>query len=239
MRQPLPDGLVVVSPHLDDAVLSLGASIAYATGTGRRVTVLTVFAGDPSSTKEAGKWDRRGGFATEGAAARARRDEDLAACAVVGAKPAWLPNSEAEYRSALDEGTVWGAILGELGDALAVLFPGFPLTNPDHAWVTGLLKGRASFRGRVGLYAEQPYRYWVAREQSLEFRGASTSTFGAIRWQHSGVSLRLLRTKRRAICEYRSQVPLLGLDRGRVTRLDQLLAREAFERGEAIAWLPT
>ena len=37
--------LVVVSPHLDDAVLSLGATLAHAVESGATVEVLTVFAG--------------------------------------------------------------------------------------------------------------------------------------------------------------------------------------------------
>ena len=67
--------LVVVSPHLDDAVLSLGATMASAARNGAHVTVLTVFACDPQSSAPAEWWDRAGGFRTLGEAACARREE--------------------------------------------------------------------------------------------------------------------------------------------------------------------
>jgi hypothetical protein len=237
---PLPDGVVVVSPHLDDGVLSLGASIASASRAGHRVIVVTVFAGDPGSEKAAGRWDGRAGFATEGEAARTRRLEDRAACARVGAEPVWLGFSEAEYRPAFDDQGVWQGLLEVFAGATATLFPGFPLTNPDHAWVTGLLVGREPPPGLVGLYAEQPYRYWVRRERPRPGSPPDPASphFPSLRWETPRGALRHVRTKRRAILEYRSQAPLLGLDRGRPSRLDRMLAHEALGRGEAVAWLP-
>ena len=159
MRQILPDGLVVVSPHLDDAILSLGASIARATSEGGHVTVLTVFGGEPTSELPAGGWDRRGGFATEGEAVRARRAEDEAACVVVGAVSARLRFSEIDYVGEREEEPVWEAVCAAVSHAAAVLLPGFPQTNPDHAWLTATLVGRGLPCERIGFYAEQPYRY--------------------------------------------------------------------------------
>ena len=68
--------VVVVSPHLDDAVMSLGATIAKAVQSGTRIEVLTVFAYKPSSSEPAGPWDTRCGYETEGQAADSRRAED-------------------------------------------------------------------------------------------------------------------------------------------------------------------
>jgi LmbE family N-acetylglucosaminyl deacetylase len=96
-RESAAGQLVVVSPHLDDAVLSLGAAIASWTRLGRAVTVLTVLACDPSSPARAGGWDRRAGFATEGEAARVRREEDEEACTLLGAAPRWLPFGSSDY----------------------------------------------------------------------------------------------------------------------------------------------
>ena len=42
--------VVVVSPHLDDAVLSLGATMAHAIESGAKVEVLTVFGCEPTSS---------------------------------------------------------------------------------------------------------------------------------------------------------------------------------------------
>jgi LmbE family N-acetylglucosaminyl deacetylase len=225
MRDP-PSRIAVVSPHLDDGVLSLGAFIASATRRGARVLLVTVFAGDPQSTKPAGGWDRRAGFATEGEAVRARRVEDYAACAVLGAEPVWLMHSEADYGERGAESTTRDEILQAVAEMQAILVPGFPLTNPDHAAVSRMLVTRERSVQRVGMYAEQPYRYWSRRQRRLQ-RG----------WVRLGTSPESVRLKRQAIREYRSQIPLLGLDRGRPARLDRLLASEVLARGEAIAWL--
>src|SRR3712207_8859213 len=82
--------VAVVSPHLDDAVLSLGASMHAAARRGARVEAVTVLAGDPASTTPADDSNRRAGFATAGEAARLRREEDRRACTAVRATPTWL-----------------------------------------------------------------------------------------------------------------------------------------------------
>lgn len=238
MSEPLPDGLIVVSPHLDDAILSLGASIAYATGKGHRINVLTVFAGDPESELPAGGWDRRGEFTTEGEAVRARRAEDDAACAVVGAAPVRLSFSEADYAGARDEEEVWGAVREAVSGAPAVLLPGFPLTNPDHALLADACLRRGLPCGRIGVYAEQPYRFWERKRQSRLAVPSAVAPIGEPKWTRPAGGASRIRTKRRAILRYRSQVPLLGLDRERPARLDRLLAHELLARGESIAWLP-
>jgi LmbE family N-acetylglucosaminyl deacetylase len=71
--------VVVISPHLDDAVLS-----AYAVLTaGLPATVVTVFAGVPAPGP-ASPWDRASGFADARDAALARRAEDVAALDALG-----------------------------------------------------------------------------------------------------------------------------------------------------------
>ena len=89
--------VAVLSPHLDDAVLSLGAAIARAVREGATVTIVTVFAGDVDSALPASNWDRLAGFATEGEAAAARRVEDATACALLGAEPRPLPFPDYPY----------------------------------------------------------------------------------------------------------------------------------------------
>ena len=74
---------LVISPHLDDAVLSLGGSIAAWVGSGERVVVATVYtAGPPLDTISPGM--RRFADYT------ARCAEDTAACAVLGCETRWL-----------------------------------------------------------------------------------------------------------------------------------------------------
>lgn len=234
----LLDQTVIVSPHLDDAVLSLGASIARATRSGRRVTILTVFAGDPESEATAGGWDSRGGFATEGEATRARRLEDEEACQVVGAEPIWLRFSEAEYAATKDEDEVWSALADAVTPAASALIPGFPLSNPDHAWLTDLVVRRGLPCGRIGLYAEQPYRYWErGRRRRLELPASLERHLAESGWTRPAGSILNWKTKRQAILAYRSQLPLLGLAQNGHRKLRSMLCYETFRGGEAIIWL--
>jgi LmbE family N-acetylglucosaminyl deacetylase len=236
VRRLLPGNLVVVSPHLDDAVLSLGASIARATRAGRQVGILTVFAGVPESTAPAGGWDSRGGFSTEGEAATARRLEDREACSIVGAEPSWLPFSEADYAGSRDGEAVWRAVAAVVEGAEAVLIPGFPLTNEDHAWLARTLLRRPLPCGRIGLYAEQPYRY-TERKRSRRLRTPDFAARPESRWQHPDASAGDRRVKRRAILAYRSQMPLLGFSRDGWRKLDRILRHETLRRGESVVWL--
>ena len=97
------DNTVVISPHLDDAVLSLGASLSHAARLGMNVTVLTVLAGDPDSSEPAGWWDAQAGFRTAGEANLARRREDARACSILRVTPRWLPFEETQYGRSPEE----------------------------------------------------------------------------------------------------------------------------------------
>ena len=239
MNWSFPAHVVVVSPHLDDAVFSLAASILQAVRSGTRVEVLTVFACDPASNHPANGWDARAGFATEGEAATARRVEDQEACDIVGAEPRWLPFRGGGYTPHKDRNAIWTAIADAVTDADAVLVPGFPLTNPDHAWLADLLtEQRSEFRG-MGLYAEQPYRYFARRAtQRLEVPAQLGRTLsGAVEWTKTPSGIGDRRLKRKAILAYASQIPLLGFVTRHHLKLDLMLLHEALHRGEALAWL--
>src|SRR2546423_11731536 len=89
--------VVVLSPHLDDAVFSVGAALAHAARHGADVLVITVLAGDPESSVPAGRWDGAAGYRTEGEAAAKRREEDARACARIGARTAWPTDGDGPY----------------------------------------------------------------------------------------------------------------------------------------------
>jgi len=205
--QPVPirgKRIVVVSPHLDDGVLSLGASMASWARRGAAVELLTVLGCDPSSKAPAGGWDARGGFATEGESALARREEDRQACAVLGASPVWLPYGTVDYERHGAETEVRDAVLRALAGADSVLVPGFPLSHPDHAWLAELLTG-AMGHWRVGRYAEQPYTLRAGSDPA----GAGFAP--------APVRLDDRIAKWRAIRCYGSQLPLLAM-RGSLRR---------------------
>jgi LmbE family N-acetylglucosaminyl deacetylase len=89
-----------LQPHFDDAALSVGGTIALAAGRGEHPVVVTVFAGDPPPGDRLGpvarELHRRWG--TGDATGPARRAEDDAACARLGARPMHLPHGDAIYR---------------------------------------------------------------------------------------------------------------------------------------------
>jgi LmbE family N-acetylglucosaminyl deacetylase len=225
--------VVVVSPHLDDAVLSLGASMAWLARRGVHVDVLTVFGGDPSSTAVPSGWDRRAGFPNEGAAVAARQEEDREACRIVGVNPRVLGFRGGSYGGPGDPELTWHAVAEVVSGADVVLVPGFPRTNDDHRWLNTLLVQRPPPAGRLGLYAEQPYRYAVRHDQ----RRPSVEGSEHVRWASTGYSLRELRVKRRAILAYRSQLALLGFTARRHRKLNRMLLHEALHRGETTAEL--
>jgi LmbE family N-acetylglucosaminyl deacetylase len=208
------ESIVVISPHSDDGVLSLGASMARWAREGRVVELLTVLALDPGSEAATEGWDRRAGFATEGEAARARREEDRVASAVLGVTPRWLPFGSVDFDRHGDDRAVWDAVCEVVDGAEVVLVPGSPLAHPDHAWLNGLLAQNVPARA-LGLYAEQPYTLRAAAEPFAR------ATLGA----------RDRLAKWRAIRAYGSQLPLLGM-RGSLRRGALRLAWA----DERIAW---
>lgn len=213
----LTGSAAVLSPHLDDAILSLGAAIANARS---ELAVVTVFAGDPDSALPAGEWDSQSGFRTAGEAARARREEDALACADVGARPVWLPFVDHQYPPDDDE-TVWNALERALEGADTVLVPAFPLTHPDHARLLALVERHGLPGRRLGRYVEQPY----AAAWSDRSPGDGWTPLAA------GLPQRV--AKLRACRRYTSQLPLLSRS-GPILR--PLFAYEVARGGERVKW---
>lgn len=207
-RSELGPRVVVVSPHLDDGIFSLGAAISFAALRRADVTVLTVLAGDPGSTAPAGPWDRRAGFATAGEAARARRLEDAAACDLVGARPVWLPFSDEQYERGGDDAEVRAAVVEAAGDA-QMLVPGFPLLHPDHVWLRFLLEDAFPVE-RLFLYTEQPYAAALTERPGVDGVHDREGLPPPLAWRRLRAGLGDQVRKLRACRAYRSQLPLLG-----------------------------
>lgn len=125
--------IVVVSPHLDDAVLGCAHLMAAHPGT----TVVTVFTGRPRPYPDPPTpWDALSGFGPGDDVLEARESEDAAALATLGAVPVWLGLVEHQYlpREAWPKAeVVVDALESTLRDLepTAVLAP-FGLGNPDH-----------------------------------------------------------------------------------------------------------
>jgi len=232
--------LVAVSPHLDDAVLSIAALLSQAAREGALVKVVTVFAGDPASAERAGTFDAMCGFRTQGEAAGARRAEDREACARIGATPLWLEHADSQYTQTRDGTLIWEEVAASCAEADTVLVPGYPLAHPDHAYLAELLLRRGAPAPRLGLYVEQPYA--LQRSSST---GAPMPVPALLRefistvptYESVSAGIRDRVAKWRAVGEYRSQLPLHRAIPG-VRRTVSLRYRVPLLRaGEAVAWL--
>src|SRR6476661_3045292 len=81
------DRVLLLSPHLDDAVISCGAFLLAHPGT----TVVTLFAASPTAYSDPlNEHDQTCGFVPGDDTMAVRRAEDERALAAVGATPAWL-----------------------------------------------------------------------------------------------------------------------------------------------------
>ena len=86
--------IVVVSPHLDDAVLGCGRLLA----AHPNATVITVYAGAPSPYPDPPtSWDQLAGFGPGDDVLARRRGEDERALAELDATPVWLDFVEHQY----------------------------------------------------------------------------------------------------------------------------------------------
>ncbi len=149
--------IVVLSPHLDDAIMSMAGTIYRLGVLGIATRIVTLFGGDPAFTGPPSAWDSKRGLATAGEAFHARREEDRAAVAVLGTDAVCLPYSDSAYVAARDPDAIWGSLQPHLADAEAVVMPGWPLAHPDHEFTTKLALDRLDGNVPVLFYAEQPY----------------------------------------------------------------------------------
>ncbi len=183
---------VVLSPHLDDAALSIGGTIARFTAAGESILVVTIAAGSPPpgaiSSPFAASLHRAWGLGATDAVAPRRR-EDEAAMAILGAEALRLDRLDAVYRCS-DRYDSEAALLGEpaaqdrleieltadLAPILAaspralVLAPLAVGGHVDHRIVHRVAIDLARRRRDVGFYEDFPY---AARPGSVAERRAA------------------------------------------------------------------
>lgn len=180
---------IYLAPHLDDVVLSCGGQIYLQTQSGQDVLVLTIMAGDPpqqAMTSFAQQLHENWQLA--GAVTAARRAEDAAACAALGAEYAHWDFPDCIYR--LDPQTGAGyyestqALFGAVHEADAQLvamvaeqlrgLPRYgrllaPLTIGNHVDHQIVHRAAATLpQDRVAYYEDYPYATLPgARERAL------------------------------------------------------------------------
>jgi LmbE family N-acetylglucosaminyl deacetylase len=211
---------IYLSPHLDDVALSCGGQIYMATQRGERVLIVTVTAGDPVAPVSDyaaslhTRWELNN--ATE-----ARRQEDLAASAILGADALHWSLPDCIYRVGSDgqpfyvsDDDIFGpvaeeemALVGELAAQMAALPPArqvvVPLTVGQHVdhLLTRLAAEEAFDPATLLYYEDYPYAQQPGKlERVLEQ--------GNLRWEADVVALdeAALRTKYAAVAAFRSQL---------------------------------
>lgn len=228
---------IVLSPHLDDAALSLGGSIARWTAAGERILIVTVAAGSPSPgvalSSFAESLHRAWGVGSADVVALRRR-EDEAAVGILGAEAQWLERLDAVYRLPQrydgDDALVGEPALEDrLGVDLALDLVPILAASPQAEILAPLGVGghvdhrvvhrvavELAWRGReVGFYEDFPY---AARPLAVEERRAAV----AVELEAVIVDIAAtLDRKVAAVLAYASQVEALfgGIEEGRAAIL--------------------
>ncbi|MGW7343850.1 PIG-L deacetylase family protein [Streptomyces sp. NPDC054854] len=124
---PPPWRTVVLSPHFDDAVLSLAGLLPALPGP---VAVVTVFGGAPAPGAPTSWWDSTCGFASAAQAHRTRRGEDARALDRLGVAQVVLDHPDGPYGDG-GEPYLLDAFLEALAPGTRVLAP-LGSNQPDH-----------------------------------------------------------------------------------------------------------
>jgi LmbE family N-acetylglucosaminyl deacetylase len=208
--------LVVVSPHLDDAVLSCSGLIASVPGT----TVMTVFAGFPPGYPEVlhdgiTAWDKASGFRLGDDVVAIRRDEDTAALRQLGGVPLWLDFVDSQYTTEpATPRMIASGIASALAD-LSVQTIAFPLglSHTDHERTheacAQLLEESPGLATNWVAFIDVPYRARY-RTQALE----RLKHLGELGYDAEPFSLDAGDRKSAALAEYPSQLQALAADMG-------------------------
>lgn len=223
--------IAILSPHPDDAVLSLWHLLA---GPGE-VQVLTIFNGPPEGRVELGWWDRLTCATDAHERARERAAEDRDALAVAGREPTDLGFVDGQYREgpqAIDP--IAAAVAAAVPEDTLLLAPAALDGHRDHiAARDAALKLGESGRS-VALYADVPHATWHGWPAWVNGSGPQEfldpEQFWDLAMAGTGVSLRGLEPevhtldedadsrKREAVRSYRTQVEALEVEFGLFTR---------------------
>jgi LmbE family N-acetylglucosaminyl deacetylase len=155
-------GVTILSPHLDDAVLSCCQLLL---GSGH-VHIINVFAGVPE-TGSTGWWDRVGEASDSAARMRERLEEDRIALRLAGGRHATnLPFLDDQYRrSPCAARSLIELLRSHVPTDTRLYAPAAIGTHPDHAAVREAAMSMRNHGIRLSLYADLPHasaRGWPA-----------------------------------------------------------------------------
>lgn len=169
----------ILSPHLDDAVLSCWHLLTEP----RDVTVINVFAGVPSRSTAAW-WDQYTGARDSAERVRERLDEDRTALALAGRVPVNLDFLDDQYREADQPlASVTARIARSLAPGVHIYAPGAFTNHPDHLLVRAAALELRTVGYAVSLYADLPHATvhgwptWVTRNDRHAIRGLAAAVW--------------------------------------------------------------
>ena len=244
--------IAVLSPHLDDAVLSCWHLLE----SDADLTIVNVFTGSPPPGTPAPWWDRLTGAADPVERMRERRDEDRRALALAGRSAVAIDLLEAQYRrETLPLATIVERLRAAVPPAALVYAPAAMMRHPDHELVRSAALELGRTGTRLALYADLPHAIehgwpeWVTGDPDSR-RGVAVDTAWAEVLAGAGLSVERLvprvrpldaaarQRKLRAIAAYETQraaldvlsfVPL-GDPRALAWEVSWLVPRSAFGR---------
>lgn len=221
---------ILVSPHLDDAVLSCFGALS------TDAVVVTVFSDAPEDARLS-DWDARCGATSSRELMARRRSEDDEALALTGARARRLAFREQAYGEPPPLTELSEALAAELSGADEVWLPAAIGGHPDHvrARAAGFAALAAAPTASVWLYAEYPYHQYLARalpsgdpvEALRDWYAERMGSDVKVTVQHLPASL--IERKRAAVGCYASQLGALDATvGGRLLDADLLAAEYAW-----------
>lgn len=218
---------VILSPHLDDAVLSCWHLLC---GPGD-VRVINVFAGSPPPGNGAYSWDRETGATDSVARMEERRAEDREAFAIAGRTATHLDFLDEQYEPP-DQSV--GEIVARLRDLIdpetIVYAPAALGEHDDHERVRSAALELAASGQPVRLYADHPHAVRLGWPSWVDGTKTKPGVGVAEHWDQRLGEVGLTRPrpqvhhlnaaeherKLRAVSAYRTQIPALGSTFGEI-----------------------
>lgn len=194
----------VISPHLDDAVLSLGKFMQ-----AESCAVHTMFARIPPPSYGVSAYDRSCGFESSAKAMSARKSEDVEALSLLGAAGRHHGFYDAQYEDAGGSEDWIGLLLEALSELMSpdvhTLVP-LGIGHPDHALVSHYAQ-RAVPSGELLFYEELPYKVLHPEDVGDTLAVLRSKGWKLEAWPMPEADLHAATRKRHAIACYRSQYP--------------------------------
>lgn len=198
---------LLLSPHLDDAVLSAGQFLANQPG----CDVLTVFAGVPTyiGASVVTPYDEKCGFRSSIEAMQARRLEDRDAMGRLQCDPVFWDYLDSQYGLEVNKRQLTTTIVETAKEYDVILAP-LGLVHPDHvALADALLAAAPDIAATIYLWEDLPNRVLYPEEVHDRLRVASR-TMAATLEVPGGAGP--MHNKIRALLCYRSQLGTGDLD---------------------------